>query len=124
MNTVKEKTIRIPLIHEEDIGRRERTIANAEAMKFQLKEQLTLSQQEAERNFLKFKRFAERADVGIFILGMDGVYSYRNEAWFDILGTVEDHVGLDEAWDLLIDEDYREIGQTKFKELIETKQHQ
>ena len=112
------------LLHEEDIGRRERTIANAEAMKYQLKEQLTLSQQEAERNVSKFKRFAERADVGIFLIGLDGVYSYRNQAWFDILGTVEEDIGLDEAWNLLIAEDHRELGQNKFKELLETKQHQ
>ena len=112
------------LLHEEDIGRRERTIANAEAMKYQLKEQLTLSQQEAERNVSKFKRFAERADVGIFLIGLDGVYSYRNKAWFDILGTVEEDISLNEAWDLLIAEDCREMGQNKFKELLETKQHQ
>ncbi|RMZ73233.1 sensory transduction histidine kinase [Pyrenophora seminiperda CCB06] len=112
------------LLHEEDIGRRERTIANAEAMKYQLKEQLTLSQQEAERNVSKFKRFAERADVGIFLIGMDGVYSYRNEAWFDILGEVDQDVDLDEAWTLLIDEEYHELGRNKFKELVETKQHQ
>ncbi|KAI2487400.1 BaeS Signal transduction histidine kinase [Pyrenophora tritici-repentis] len=112
------------LLHEEDIGRRERTIANAEAMKYQLKEQLTLSQQEAERNVSKFKRFAERADVGIFLIGMDGIYSYRNEAWYNILGTVAQDVGLEEAWTLLIDEEYHELGRRKFKELKETKQHQ
>jgi PAS domain-containing protein len=33
----------------------------------------------------RFQRFAERADIGIFILDMDGVYSYRNEAWYSIL---------------------------------------
>ncbi|KAE8842153.1 hypothetical protein PTNB73_00208 [Pyrenophora teres f. teres] len=112
------------LLHEEDIGRRERTIANAEAMKYQLKEQLTLSQQEAERNVSKFKRFAERADVGIFLIGMDGIYSYRNEAWYNILGTVAQDVGLEEAWALLIDEEYHELGRRKFQELKETKQHQ
>ncbi|KAH6866299.1 hypothetical protein BKA58DRAFT_387752 [Alternaria rosae] len=112
------------LLHEEDIGRRERTIANAEAMKSQLKEQLTLSQAESERNFSKFKRFAERADVGIFLIGMDGVYSYRNEAWFEMLGPVDPAVDLADAWSMLIDDDFVEIGQAKFKELVETKQHQ
>jgi len=73
------------LLHEEDIGRRERTIANAEAMKLELKQQLAETQKEVERSALKFQRFAERADIGIFILDMDGVYSYRNEAWYSIL---------------------------------------
>ncbi|KAL1793721.1 hypothetical protein ACET3X_008703 [Alternaria dauci] len=112
------------LLHEEDIGRRERTIANAEAMKFQLKHQLTLSQQESERNISKFKRFAERADIGIFLIGMDGVYSYRNEAWFEMLGPVDPSIGLDDAWKMLIDDDFVEMGQLKFEELIKTKQHQ
>jgi PAS domain-containing protein len=115
------------LLHEEDIGRRERTIANAEAMKIQLKQQLTLSQQEAERNALKFKRFAERADVAIFLIGMDGVYSYRNEAWYDMLSPpegVDRNIDLDDAWIALIDDEYAPIGQAKFKALEETKQHQ
>ncbi|KAI4941458.1 hypothetical protein J4E86_010491 [Alternaria arbusti] len=112
------------LLHEEDIGRRERTIANAEAMKSQLKEQLTLSQAESERNFSKFKRFAERADIGIFLIGMDGVYSYRNEAWFEMLGPVDPATDLADAWSKLIDDDFVEMGQAKFEELVETKQHQ
>lgn len=65
------------LLHEEDIGRRERAIANAEEMKFTLKQQLLESQKETERNVLKFQRFAEGADIGIFILDMNGIYSYR-----------------------------------------------
>jgi PAS domain-containing protein len=112
------------LLHEEDIGRRERTIANAETMKFQLKQQLIRSQQEAERNVSKFKRFAERADVGIFLIGMDGVYSYRNEAWFDILSPEDRDIVLDDAWENLIDEEYAALGKAKFQACMETKQHQ
>jgi hypothetical protein len=52
------------LLHEEDIGRRERTIANAEAMKLELKQQLIATEKEVERSALKFQRFAERADIG------------------------------------------------------------
>lgn len=65
------------LLHEEDINRRERTIANAEAMRLELRQQLLETQKEVERSVLKFQRFAERADIGIFILDMDGVYLYR-----------------------------------------------
>jgi hypothetical protein len=68
------------LLHEEDIGRREQAIANAEAMKFTLRQQLLESQRETERNVFKFQRFAEGADIGIFILDTNGVYSYRVSA--------------------------------------------
>lgn len=73
---------------------------------------------------LKFQYFADRADIGIFILDMDGVYSYRNQAWFDILAPKDRDINLDEAWGALIDDDYIDLGQAKFEALMETKQHQ
>ncbi|KAL5115488.1 hypothetical protein ACEQ8H_006629 [Pleosporales sp. CAS-2024a] len=112
------------LLHEEDINRRERTIANAEAMKLELKQQLLKTQKEAERSSLKFQHFAERADIGIFILDMDGVYLYRNQAWFDILAPKEKEIELKDAWDALIDDEYVPLGQAKFETLVATKQHQ
>jgi PAS domain-containing protein len=112
------------ILHEEDIGRRERTIANAEAMKHELKQQLLETQKEVERSVLKFQRFAERADIGIFILDMEGVYSYRNDAWFNILNPPERTIELDAAWDTLIDAEYVSRGQARFDALVETKQHQ
>jgi PAS domain-containing protein len=112
------------ILHEEDIGRRERTIANAEAMKFELKQQLLETQKEVERSALKFQHFAERADIGIFILDTDGIYSYRNKAWFDILAPKDLDLELGQAWDALIDDEYIPLGQAKFKILMETKQHQ
>ncbi|EUC38034.1 hypothetical protein COCCADRAFT_83786 [Bipolaris zeicola 26-R-13] len=112
------------LLHEEDIGRREQTIATAEAMKYQLRQQLTQSQLESERNLSKFRRFAERADVGIFLVDMDGVYSYRNDAWFEMLSPKSRDVSLEEAWDEIVDEDFLPLGHAKFKKLMETKEHQ
>ncbi|KAH4000151.1 hypothetical protein HBI81_052540 [Parastagonospora nodorum] len=112
------------LLHEEDINRRERTIANAEAMRLELRQQLSETQKEVERSVLKFQRFAERADIGIFILDMDGVYSYRNQAWFDILAPKTRDIELSDAWDALIDEQHVPLGQAKFEALMETKQHQ
>jgi PAS domain-containing protein len=112
------------LLHEEDIGRQERTIATAEAMKFQLRQQLTQSQLESERNLTKFRRFAERADVGIFLIGMDGVYSYRNEAWYEMLCPGNRDIDLATAWGEVVDDEYIDSGQAKFQQLIETKEHQ
>lgn len=112
--------------HEEDIRRRERAIANAEATKYDLKRQLVESQKEAERNVSKFQRFAERSDVGIFIIRKsDGVYTYRNEAWFTILDpSIDRNIDLGEAWGALIDDEYAPVGQASFAALLETKQHQ
>jgi PAS domain-containing protein len=112
------------LLHEEDVRRQERTLADVEAMRFELKNQLLESQKEAERNVWKFQRFAERADIGIFIIGMDGVYSYRNDAWYSILEPDDRDIGLADAWGALIDDEYAPMGQAKFTALLETKQHQ
>lgn len=112
------------LQHEEDIRRRERTIANAEAIKVELKQQLLESQKEVERNEMKFQRFAERAEIGIFLINVDGVYSYRNPAWYTILNPDYRDVHLSEAWDALIDDEYAPLGKAKFRALMEEKQHQ
>ena len=93
-------------------------------MKYQLRQQLTQSQLESERNLSKFRRFAERADIGIFLVDMDGVYSYRNEAWFEMLSPKNRDISLEEAWDEIVDDDFIDIGHAKFKQLIETKEHQ
>jgi hypothetical protein len=55
---------------------------------------------------------------------MEGVYSYRNQAWFDILAPKDQDIELSEAWDELIDDEYQAMGQAKFETLIQTKQHQ
>jgi PAS domain-containing protein len=112
------------LLHEEDIHRRERTIQHAESMRLELKQQLDVSQKKLEREVLKFQRFAERADIGIFIVDMAGVFSYRNDAWYHILRPESREIELDEAWETLIDDEYVELGQARFKALIETKEHQ
>jgi PAS domain-containing protein len=112
------------LLHEEDIERRERILANVETMRSELKAQLLESQKETERNAWKFQRFSERADIGIFIIGTDGFYSYRNDAWYSILGPCDRSLALSDAWEALIDDDYVLFGQTKFRALVETKEHQ
>ena len=95
-------------------------------MKQELRNQLAVTQKEAERSAMKFQRFAESADIGIFIVGLDGVYSYRNEAWWRILYPDHQHhdIDLPDAWVALIDHDYILPGQHKFTTLIETKEHQ
>ncbi|KAF2638197.1 hypothetical protein P280DRAFT_431327 [Massarina eburnea CBS 473.64] len=114
------------LLHEEDIHRRERAIANAESMKRELKEQLLATEKEVERSAYKFQRFAERADIGIFIADINGRFSYRNEAWHKILDPrlAKCDMQLNEAWDVYIDEEFVEMGRARFEKLVNTKQHQ
>ncbi|KAL5434893.1 hypothetical protein PMIN06_011261 [Paraphaeosphaeria minitans] len=114
------------LLHEDDIHRRERAIENAEMMKAELRQQLIATQKEVERNAMKFQRFAERADVGIFIVGLDGVYSYRNDTWWRMLDPEYQYrdIELNDAWGALIDEEFIQPGKEKFQKLIETKEHQ
>ncbi|KAF9700944.1 hypothetical protein EKO04_000007 [Ascochyta lentis] len=112
------------LVHDEDIRRREIAVANAETMRIELKRQLLNTQIEVERSMFKFQRFAEGADIGIFILSLDGIYSYRNEAWYSILGAGDRSIQLEPAWEALIDEEHIAFGQEKFQALIDTKEHQ
>lgn len=114
------------ILHEEDINRRERTIKHSEIMKQELRNQLAVTQKEAERSAMKFQRFAESADIGIFIVGLDGIYSYRNEAWWRILypDYHRHDIDLPDAWVTLIDDKHILTGQQKFTTLIETKEHQ
>lgn len=112
------------LLHEEDVSRQQRANAYAESVKLQLTEKLLVTQKELERSILKFQRFAERADIGIFIVGADGVYSYRNPAWYDILAPKDREIVLSNAWNELIDDDYISAGQETFARLMEEKTHQ
>ncbi|KAF2625562.1 aerobic respiration control sensor protein-like protein arcB [Macroventuria anomochaeta] len=110
--------------HQEDIGRRERAITTAELIKSELRQQLVESQKEADRGHSKFQRFAERSNIGIFIVNMEGIFSYQNEAWYDILSPDDRDIALDEAWRELVDEEYIPLGQAKFEALAVTKEPQ
>jgi hypothetical protein len=55
---------------------------------------------------------------------MEGVYTYRNDAWYTILNPDNRELDLENAWGALIDDEYIEAGQARFEMLRETKQHQ
>ncbi|UPX17010.1 uncharacterized protein EKO05_0007387 [Ascochyta rabiei] len=55
---------------------------------------------------------------------MQGVYSYRNEAWYNICCPDDRNISLEDAWNLIVDEKYAPLGQAKFEELAVTKQPQ
>lgn len=115
------------LLHEEEISRSERAMAQAETMKIELMEKLLITQKELERNSLKFQRFAERSDVGIFIVGLDGVYSYRNKAWYEICKQDIKGQGagdVDDAWNEIVEDKYAEFGREQFALVVKDKSHQ
>lgn len=112
------------LLHEEDIRRKERAIANAELTRLELKQQLLNTQKEVEQSNYRFQRFADGADIGIFCMTLNYEYTYRNEAWYSILGTNDRDIELDPVWITLIDDEYILPGKARFTALIETMQHQ
>lgn len=72
-----------------------------------------------------FKIYADHVPTLLaVILGMDGVYSYRNDAWYSICSPDITDIDLDLAWSALVHPEYALIGQARFATLVETKQHQ
>ncbi|KAF2142924.1 uncharacterized protein K452DRAFT_226207 [Aplosporella prunicola CBS 121167] len=86
------------VLHDDEIRRREMMIAQAESIKAQLAEQLVVSQKEVERTEKRFQRFAERADVGIFIVAQNGYYNYRNKRWHEMFQLPETQLDIRDAW--------------------------
>lgn len=87
-----------------------------------LSEQLLLSQREIERNELKFQRFAERADVAIWIVDATGQFMYRNERWFEIFQPAKEDSHAASAWLKLVGPEDFEFCQDAFKKLMIDKQ--
>jgi signal transduction histidine kinase/DNA-binding response OmpR family regulator len=65
------------VLFEEEVRQNEKAIGHATAMQ----EQLLAELQTKEK---RFQRFAERADIAIFIMDASGKYTYRNQRWYDM----------------------------------------
>lgn len=79
------------VLFEEEVRQNEKAIGQATAMQQQLLAELQTKEK-------RFQRFAERADVAIFIMDALGKYTYRNERWYDmfaVAATEDDAMG---AW--------------------------
>jgi PAS domain-containing protein len=79
------------VLFEEEVRRRDTAIVQAA----QIQEQLMAEIQIKEN---KFQRFAERADVGIFITDSAGQYTYRNQRWYDLFDIASADTNATEAW--------------------------
>ncbi|KAF2101968.1 hypothetical protein NA57DRAFT_33761, partial [Rhizodiscina lignyota] len=118
-----ETSLASVVLLEEEVQVRERMARQAAEIQAKLAAELKISHQEIVRKERKFERFAERANVGIFILDMTGQYTYRNPAWFDIFQpAAEDFDGRD-AWLKLVDPEDAARCQAIFGQLYEKKEN-
>lgn len=96
---------------------RQREIAIGQAARIQ--EQLLAEIQLREN---KFQRFAERSDVGIFVMDSAGNYTYRNQRWFDLfdIAATEDDVAT--AWRKIVFPEDLEFCEGIFTKLVVDKE--
>jgi PAS domain-containing protein len=76
---------------DEEVRQKEKAIGQAA----ELQEQLLAELQMREK---RFQRFAERADVAIFIMDATGKYTYRNQRWYDIFEVAVGEEDVMGAW--------------------------
>ncbi|EON60987.1 hypothetical protein W97_00197 [Coniosporium apollinis CBS 100218] len=95
-------TIASVVLLQEEMEKREKMLNRAALIQEQLNEQLTISQKESRFQEQRFQRFAERADVAIFIAATDGTFKYRNHKWFDIFKIAKDEPDVRKAWTELV----------------------
>jgi signal transduction histidine kinase/CheY-like chemotaxis protein len=74
-----------------EVRQKEKAIGQAALLQEQLMAEIKLKEK-------KFQSFAERSDVGIFILDAVGNYTYRNRRWFDIFEVAADSDDVAGAW--------------------------
>jgi PAS domain-containing protein len=79
------------VLFDEEVRQKEKAIGQAA----ELQEQLLAELQMREK---RFQRFAERADVAIFILDATGKYTYRNQRWYDLFEVAVGDDDVMEAW--------------------------
>ncbi|KAF2027286.1 putative histidine kinase HHK11p [Setomelanomma holmii] len=72
-------------LFEEEVRQKEKAMVRAA----QLQEQLLAEMQMKET---RFQRFAERADVAIFITDAAGRYTYRNQRWYEVFKPAADEL--------------------------------
>ncbi|KAF2106844.1 hypothetical protein BDV96DRAFT_507316 [Lophiotrema nucula] len=99
------------VLFDEEMRQKENAIGQAARIQEQLLAELKLTEK-------KFQRFAERADVGIFITNPTGKYTYRNDAWFEIFKDAADSDDLAGAWGNLVFPEDVPFCETLFTKLI------
>lgn len=116
-----ETSLASVVLLEEEVRTRERMALQAAEEQQKLAAELKTSQLESERREQKFQRFAERANVGIFVLDRGGNYTYRNPAWFDIFQPAAEDIHVRDAWLKLVEPDDLERCEALFRQLYTEK---
>ncbi|KAF2502660.1 hypothetical protein BU16DRAFT_16651 [Lophium mytilinum] len=106
------------VLFEEEIRQREEKIEETTKTQHLLAERLLQSQREVEIREQKFQRFAERADVAIFICLPTGKYTYRNQRWFDIFSTAVQYEDVTEAWSHIVTPEDLKLCESIFARLV------
>jgi PAS domain-containing protein len=88
---------------EEEVGRKQEIIKEASHVQADLSEKLSMKQRMLEEKKQKFHRFAQRANIGIFITTSSGEYTFRNDRWFEIFHFAKDELDLEGAWKKLVE---------------------
>jgi signal transduction histidine kinase len=79
---------------DEEVRQRETAIESATSVQ----EKLLAKLQQEER---KFQKFAERADIAIFVVDPAGQYTYRNNRWYEIFEIAANAQGAADAWQVI-----------------------
>lgn len=79
------------VLFEDEVRQRENAIIQAAQIQEHLMAEIQLKES-------KFQRFAERSDVGIFIIDPIGTYTYRNQRWYDMFEVASSDTNATEAW--------------------------
>ncbi|KAH6870423.1 hypothetical protein BKA58DRAFT_176608 [Alternaria rosae] len=99
------------VLFEDEVQQRENAIIQAAQIQEHLMAELQLKES-------KFQRFAERSDVGIFIIDPIGTYTYRNQRWHDMFEIASSYDNATEAWYKIAFEEDIPYCQSLFAKLI------
>ncbi|KAG9185818.1 hypothetical protein G6011_07149 [Alternaria panax] len=99
------------VLFEDEVRQRENAIIQAAQIQEHLMAEIQLKES-------KFQRFAERSDVGIFIIDQDGNYTYRNQRWYDMFEVASSDDNATEAWYRIAFEEDVPYCQSIFSKLV------
>jgi PAS domain-containing protein len=83
------------VLFDEEVRQKEKEIGQAAELQEKLYAELQLKEK-------RFQRFAERADIAIFILGPTGKFTYRNQGWYDMFEVAVDEDDAMSAWSHIV----------------------
>ncbi|RMZ67557.1 sensory transduction histidine kinase [Pyrenophora seminiperda CCB06] len=99
------------VLFEDEVRQREKDIIQAKQIQDQLRAEIQLREN-------KFQRFAERADVAIFVTDPSGSYTYRNQRWYDIFEVASADTNATEAWYKIAFEEDLSFCESVFSKLV------